>query len=127
MQTRRARTQIIDAFVMTTGYERKYAVKVLSGKRLYRSGQGRGKTYGREVERVLVRIWRKSGMMCAPYLKAVMARLAADWEALQGALEESVKAALLRMSPATIDRLLKPHRLIGRGRNRTSGTRAYFD
>ncbi len=121
MKTRIARGKVIDEFARTTGLERKYAIKLLSRNRRYRLQKGRGKTYGPDVEKSLVKLWKASRMMCSTYLKMAMGKKRLpDWEALNGRLPEDVRTTLLEVSPATIDRLLKPHRLVHRP-NRTSG------
>ena len=46
---RKKRIRILDEVCETTGYERKYANRLLTGNRKFRERKGRGKTYGEEV------------------------------------------------------------------------------
>ena len=46
---RAKRMRILDEVCETTGYERKYANRLLTGNRKFREHQGRGKTYGDDV------------------------------------------------------------------------------
>ena len=45
---------------VSTGYERKYANRLLTGSRKFRERRGRGKTYGDDVTEVLKRVWREA-------------------------------------------------------------------
>ena len=57
---RAKRKRILDEVCETTGYERKYANRLLTGKRKFRERKGRGKTYGEDVAEVLRRVWREA-------------------------------------------------------------------
>jgi hypothetical protein len=56
-------------------------------------------------------IWRKSQHPCSKRLKVLLATWLPFYERHHGALTESARRQLLAISPATIDRLLKPARL----------------
>ena len=49
---RAKRTRILDEVCETTGYERKYANRLLTGNRKFRERKGRGRTYGDDVAAV---------------------------------------------------------------------------
>ena len=49
---RAKRMRILDEVCETTGYERKYANRLLTGTRKFRERKGRGKTYGDDVAEV---------------------------------------------------------------------------
>ena len=49
---RARRSRILDEVCETTGYERKYANRLLTGSRKFRERKGRGKTYGDDVAEV---------------------------------------------------------------------------
>ena len=66
--------RILDDVCETTGYERKYVNRLLTGSRKFREHEGRGKTYGDEVAEVLKRVWREAGCPCLPYFKAEVDR-----------------------------------------------------
>lgn len=104
--------RILDEFCLTTGMHRKAAIRLLNRKPgpTVRK-RGRPRRYGPEVGAALVKLWQVSDRMCGKLLAAVMAELV---EALErhGELQltPAVRAQLLTVSPATIDRLLSRHR-----------------
>ena len=71
---RAKRMRILDDVCETTGYERKYANRLLPGSRKFREHKGRGKTYSDEVAEALNRVWREAGCPCLPYFKAEVGR-----------------------------------------------------
>jgi hypothetical protein len=116
--------RILDQFVLATGYHRKYAIRLLKhGPRKPADRARVGHTpYGIIVVQALTRIWEQSGYLCGKRLHAFLPL----WiKALQRtgdlSLEPRVVQLLLSMSPATIDRKLKParRRLKQRGRSTT--------
>ena len=48
---REKRIKMLDEVCKTTGYERKYANRLLTGSRKFRERKGRGKTYGEDVDK----------------------------------------------------------------------------
>ncbi len=104
--------RILDEFSATTGMHRKAAIRLLNRKAgpAVKKG-GRPRRYGPEVSEVVVRLWKVGDRMCGKLLAAVMEELV---EALErhGELEltPGVRAQLLSISPATIDRILGRHR-----------------
>ena len=123
--TRQAKGRILDEFMTTTGYNRKYAIHLLQhwGKSTFvhlegqllrlkagrkKQGSRKGRTiYGPELYQPLVRLWilhnRLSGKLLAPAIRENRERLAASPSL---GLGPGVLDALCRMSPATIDRRL---------------------
>jgi len=139
--TKKSKAKILDEFTRTTGYNRIYAGHLLStwGKARYHTVDGKrvrfivGKPrkpkkrvgrriYGEAVHRALEKIWTLFDYMCGKRL-AVLIRMNLALLASQPELDidEAVKTALLRISPATIDRLLAPQRkrLTLKGRSQT--------
>ena len=51
------RRSLLSEVCETTGYEKKYANKLLLGHRKFRERKGRGKTYNDDVAKVLQSIW----------------------------------------------------------------------
>jgi hypothetical protein len=104
------KVRILDEFVAVTGYHRKHAMRVL---REGRSGKRSGprparRIYDEAVRQALVLLWEASDRLCGKRLKPLLPVLIAGMERyghLQLAAE--VRAALLRMSAATIDRALR--------------------
>lgn len=116
---RRARSVFLDEYCRSTGLERKYAVKVLGGKR--RPGRRRGDPPSREIYtasdvKVLKAVWMGGG--------------AAVWQTVfwghAGVVAGLVgeRRRIAKISAAQIDRELAPYRSKGRRRRVGSGTLA---
>lgn len=105
--------QILNELIATTGYHRKYAIRILkhSPKAKGLSKPGRRKVYQGEVVQALEKIWVIYGRICSkrlhPFLPEGIGILERCGELL---LSPEIKALLLRMSRATIDRCLKKAR-----------------
>lgn len=112
---------ILDEFVVTTGYHRKHAMRLLKhGLRRGRAERrGRKPTYAGETVRVLVKVWEISGRICGkrlePFLPELLAALERHGELC---LDQETQAQLLAMSASTIDRKLVSFRG-GRGQTTT--------
>jgi hypothetical protein len=116
--------RILDEFVATTGYHRKYAITLLRHPPLPRRRpitRPRAKTYTPIVQRLLVRLWEIAGRICAkrlvPGLPALVDALERHGEL---ALDAHTRALLLALSAATADRLLAPTRRAALPRGRTT-------
>ena len=109
--------QILDEFVATTGYHRKWAIRLLRhGPPPARGGRGgRPRVYSAVVVGALRQVWEASGELCGKRLAPFLAELVPALES-EGALTlgPEVRAPLLQMSAATIDRRLHPFRLQAR-------------
>jgi len=110
---RAKKKQILDEFVATTGYHRKYAIRVLrhgpspTGIRK----PGRRKIYQGEVVNVLEQIWEIYGRICSKRLHPFMPEGVQILERCHElTLSPEIKQLLLSMSRATIDRCLKKAR-----------------
>ena len=122
---KKEKTRILDEVVKTTGYNRKYALHILtnwgkttticvSGKTLRlhaqakkrRKGGGRKPIYSQEFTETLrtiwVFFWYRCGKILAPFMRAQMKYLVKPF-----GITKEVKEMLLKVSPATIDRKLK--------------------
>jgi rhodanese-related sulfurtransferase len=120
------RTKILDEFVAVTGYHRKHAIRLLRPKpaplrvlprRVHRP-------YGDGVREALIAaLWEASDRLCSKRLKPIIPVLLPALERHgQLAIDEAIRALVLAISPATIDRLLSEVRLIARGgRRRRAG------
>jgi hypothetical protein len=129
---RKGKGRILDEFVATSGYNRKYALHILANwgktrlvnvegvvvalkaekpKKPRKSRGGRPKKYGDEVIAAVCRIWEffdyQCGKLLAPLIRLMIDFLVAEAEF---DITSEIGAKLLTISPATIDRRLKPER-----------------
>ena len=106
--------QILDEFIATSGYHRKYAIRLLKhgSKPKGLKKAGRRKKYNGEVVVALEKIWEVCGCICSKRLQPFipeMVDVLERWQEIE--LSEETKALLLSLSRATIDRCLKKARL----------------
>lgn len=102
--------QILDEFIATTGYHRKYAIRVLKhgSKPKGLKKPGRRKKYQGEVVNVLEQIWEIYGRICSKRLHPFLSEGVSILERCHElSLSPEIKQLLLSMSPATIDRCLQ--------------------
>lgn len=123
---REGKSRLIDELCALCGYERKYAIKVLGGKRRI-AGKvakkaGSAPTYGGAEREVLKTIWLAAEQPCGKRLKPTMPLWLPHYEAEYGELASHVRTNVLKVSPAAIDRLLKPCR-VALGHRGRCGTR----
>ena len=124
---REGRSRLLDEVCELCGYERKYAIKVLGGKRaiIGSSGRKRGGSqaiYGVAEREVIKTIWLAAEQPCGKRLKAALEVWLPHYEKRRGRLAGSLRQKLLGVSSASIDRLLAPCRASQGGRARC-GTR----
>jgi len=105
---RQFKSKILDEFCSVCGYARKYAIGLLNRKwRPKRKRPGPRRHYDAQVLAPLKSIWLQSEQMCSKRLKAALPVWLPFYEQKFGTLPEPIGKKLLRISPATIDRLLK--------------------
>ena len=105
--------KILDEFIETTGYHRKYAIRVLKHdpKRKGLKKPGRKKIYQGEVVQALENIWEIYGRICSKRLHPFLPEGVQILERCKELhLSPEIKHLLLDMSRATIDRCLKKAR-----------------
>ena len=91
------RKRILNEVCETTGYERKYANRLLTGNRKFREHKGRGKTYGEDVAEVLKRVCREAMLAMAKRLLAngkLMLKEIAECTGLSLAQVKKLQAAM---------------------------------
>ena len=108
------KTRILDEFCATCGYHRKAALRLLN--RPLPSGppkrSGPKITYEPvQVLPVLKAVWLASDQLCSKLLKAALPEWLEHQERRGAPLPEAFKEKLLGISPAQIDRLLRPARV----------------
>jgi len=105
---------ILDELTATTGYNRKYAIRVLRHPRRSKGLKkaGRKRRYTGETIQILEQLWEMGGRLCSkrlhPFLPEWIRKLE---ECGEISLTHEVKAQLLSMSRSTIDRRLQPARI----------------
>jgi hypothetical protein len=118
--------KILDEFTQVARLHRKAAIRLLNRRSNpgLNKKRGRAREYDTGVAAALKEIWEASDMLCAKRLKPFMPEMVKVLRQ-HGELriDSSVEVKLCRMSPSTIDRLLRPYRRWG-GRKSLSTTRA---
>ena len=120
---RKERGRILDEFVVVSGLHRKHAMRLLrAGRSSQRSGpRPRRRLYNDAVCEALIVLWEASDRVCGKRLRPLLPTLIDAMERhghLQ--LAPEVRAGLLSISAATIDRALREAREPGGGRKRSS-------
>ncbi|WP_264670489.1 integrase catalytic domain-containing protein [Arthrobacter sp. VKM Ac-2550] len=112
--------RMLDELTATTGWSRANARRQVKaadrrkGPARATKRRPRPPTYGYNTLKVLQRVWSLAGEPCGKYLAPVMAETLAslerfgELEPVAHRLNDHVRTQLLAMSPATIDRMLKP-------------------
>jgi len=111
--SRSGKQQILDEFIATTGYHRKYAIRVLrhGSKPKGLKKPGRRKIYQGEVVQKLEQVWEIYGRICSKRLQPFLPEAVGVLERCHELFfSEETKKLLLGMSAATIDRCLKKAR-----------------
>jgi hypothetical protein len=107
------KARMLDEFVASTGYARKYAIRVLGqpSAPAVVIVRPRPRQYGAEVQEALRLAWLAANRVCAkrlvPFLPALIASLERHGHL---SLNDAVRAQVLSVSPATVDRLLRSGR-----------------
>jgi hypothetical protein len=109
---RRQKAAILDEFCAVCGYNRKYAIRLLGQKKrpARRRRSGPRPLYDGSVLAHLKALWLATDQMCSRKLVVAIRLWMPYYEAEYGGLDPTVRAKLLKLSPATCDRLLGPSR-----------------
>ncbi len=108
------KTRILEEFCATCGYHRKAALRLLNRplRTTPPKRSGPKLTYDPlEVLPVLKAIWLASDQLCSKLLKAALPEWLEHHERRTTPLPEAFRKQLLKISPAQIDRLLRPSRV----------------
>jgi hypothetical protein len=113
--SRKIKTAILNEFCSTCGYHRKHALRLLRTFRRFAqktpAKRGRKPVYDSETLLIpLTRIWKTANLPCSTRLKAILPEWLPGYIKSYGPISEKTAAALLRISPASIDRILNPVR-----------------
>jgi hypothetical protein len=117
--------RILDEFCQNCRYNRKYAIRKLNRgplrrlKRKRRPGP-RPQYDDPALKEALKAIWLTANLPCSKRLRVILPLWLPFYEAEFGALESKTLRKLARISAATIDRVLKPARILYRGKGRSA-------
>jgi hypothetical protein len=124
-----SRTQkgiILDEFCATLEFHRKHAIRLLRGYKRFTKPKpkkrGPKPLYNdKGIMVVLKRIWLAANLPCSKRLKAILPLWIPGYQSFFAPLPADTSQRLLQISPASIDRLLKPLRIhyTRRGRSTT--------
>lgn len=112
---RRHKQRILDKFCATCGYHRKSALRLLN--RPFRAPVPRKRPGPKPIDDpgvlrpTLKVVWLARDQLCSKLLRAAMPEWVAHYEHHHASLSSEVKEKLLAISPAQIDRLLRPGRV----------------
>lgn len=104
------KTQILDEFCQVCGYNRKYAIFKLSNYKVKKPKKkpGRPSNFNQpQIIKHLRKIWLAANLPCSKRLKSILPY----WLPFLPELSDEIRNKLLKISAATIDRLLKPSRI----------------
>jgi len=119
------KTKILDEFTKTTGLHRKAAIRLLNKETAKHSSKKRGRPrkYSHDAAEILKTAWEAEDRICSkrlhPFLNDLVKILKKNNDI---EVTPAVETQLRQISPATIDRLLRPFRQQG-NRHRFSTTR----
>ena len=111
---------ILDEFCATSGYHRKHAIRLLRNYKRFTKTKskkrGRKPLYRKDaILKPLKRIWLTANLPCSKRLKAILPLWIPGYLQSFGPVNTEVTDALVAISAATIDRILKPVRIKHKG------------
>ena len=107
---RAQKSRILEEYCRTLRCHRKAAIRALRRPARPRRRAGRAVTYDRAVGPMLERLWQVSDRLCGKLLAPALRTLLPALERHGLRVPPAHRATLLTLSPATIDRLLRPSR-----------------
>jgi len=117
------KSKILEEFCQVCGYHRKYAITKLNAltKRRKRALEKRGPKpvyHHPEILKVLKEIWIATNLICSKRLKAAIPDWIGFYQVEYGYLPLDLVKKLLKISPASIDRILRPIKHLYRGKGK---------
>ena len=110
--SKKDKKNILDEFCSVCGYNRKYALRLLNQKSVRpKKKSGRKPIYSKELLKPLKDLWFATDQMCSKKFVAAIPMWLPFYETEFGNLSQKIKKQILQISPATIDRILKPIRV----------------
>ena len=114
---------MLDEFTQVTGLHRKAAIRLLNRLSQPRAGKRRGRPrkYGSLAAEALKAVWEAGDRLCSkrlqPFIPEMLKVLRQHGEQV---IDVAMEGQLCRMSPSTIDRLLRNYRKVGGRRGLTT-------
>ena len=103
---RKAKQVMLNEFCLTTGYHRKYAIRILNGrppgKRPARRERRRGLSYGHELLSILTSVWEAAGYPWSVRLKALLPAWM-PWIRKRFQVSPAIEKQLLSISPRQME------------------------
>ena len=118
------KSKILEEFCQVCGYHRKYAIAKLDAlkhprRRPSKQRRGRKPIYDNtEILQTLKTIWIGTNLICSKRLKSAIPDWIGFYQAEYGYLPLDLTKKILKISPSTIDRILRPVRHLYRGKGR---------
>jgi len=108
---KRYKTKILDEFCAVCGYNRKYAIGLLSNRpRRPRKKPGPRRRYGPELDPIIRCLWLACEQICAKRLQRAIPLWLPHYERWHGALAPALRRQLLSISASSLNRRLRPIR-----------------
>lgn len=115
VSSREEKSKILDEFCATSGQHRKHAIRALnkpSAQKYRKKKPGRKKEFKEEVILPVVKkIWLASNQLCSRRLKEVLPLWLPFYQTRYGSFSDDLRDQLLKISHASLDRLLQPLRV----------------
>lgn len=123
--SRKRKTEILNEFCLNCAYHRKHAIRLLNHFKRFTKPKpkkrGKPSVYAKDaVLEPLKRIWLAANLPCSKRLKVILPLWLPSYPKNFGELSFDVVRTLLKISPSTIDRLLKPTRIKYKKRGRST-------
>ena len=122
---KKEKSLLLEEFCQVCGYHRKYAItKLRAFKKRYRKPPPRQKPGPKsqyqhpDFLKALKEIWIATNLICSKRLKAALPDWIGHYQQTNGCLQPEILRKLIRISPSTIDQVLKPIRHLYRGKGR---------
>lgn len=123
--SKKEKSLILHEFSQTCDYHRKYAISKLRSFKKLRLNQpsrikpGRQSQYQHpDLIEALKTIWIATNLICSKRLKFAIPNWIGHYQQTHGFLTPEILRKILRISPSTIDQILKPVRHLYRGKGR---------
>lgn len=114
---RAERGRLLSEMEQVTGLHRKSLTRLMHAASLERKKRStpRPRSYGLEVERIIVRVWESRDYLCAERLTPTLLRMAQHLDRFEPlGLTEQIEEQLATISRATVARILRKHRCLKR-------------